>query len=270
MPKEKLLRLQKEIRGWMDRHSCTKRELLSLIGQLQHACCVVRPGRTFLRRMIDLSTVAKEYHHRLRLNKSFRSDLQWWACFLPTWNGTSMWSGVIPSRTSVVLTSDASGGWGCGAFTDKGEWFQLKWLDSWSGIHITVKELLPIVMSVAMWGGQWAGETVRCRCDNAAVVAIIKSGKSKDDRVMHLMRSLFFFLAHHKVVLSAEHLPGVMNGAADALSRDNEKLFHTQVPNAQDRATYIHPDLIRALVLQRPDWTSRSWTELLKSIFQKV
>ena len=49
LPEEKLQRLQREIRGWMGRSSCTKRELLSLIGLLQHACCVVRTGRTFLR-----------------------------------------------------------------------------------------------------------------------------------------------------------------------------------------------------------------------------
>ena len=29
-----------------------KKELLQLFGKLQHACCVVRPGRYFLRRMI--------------------------------------------------------------------------------------------------------------------------------------------------------------------------------------------------------------------------
>ena len=30
------------------RRACSKRELLSLIGQLQHACCVVQAGRSFL------------------------------------------------------------------------------------------------------------------------------------------------------------------------------------------------------------------------------
>ena len=32
--------LQKEIAGWCGKKSTTKRELLSLIGQLQHACYV--------------------------------------------------------------------------------------------------------------------------------------------------------------------------------------------------------------------------------------
>ena len=43
LPREKLQRLQREIVRWEGKKTCTKRELLSLIGQLQHACCVVRP-----------------------------------------------------------------------------------------------------------------------------------------------------------------------------------------------------------------------------------
>ena len=71
LPMEKLRRLQREIRSWSSRKSCTNRELLSLVGQLQHAGCVVRPGHTFLRRMISLSTIPKELHHRVRLNAVF-------------------------------------------------------------------------------------------------------------------------------------------------------------------------------------------------------
>ena len=56
--------------------------LLSLLGQLQHVCCVVKPGRSFLRRRIELAKVPKELHHRVRLNKGFRSDLCWWDHFL--------------------------------------------------------------------------------------------------------------------------------------------------------------------------------------------
>ena len=89
LPDEKLFRLREEIRRWQGRYSCTKRELQSLVGQLHHSCCVVKPGRTFLRRMLDLLWLpsATEPHHHIRLNNGFRSDLQWWATFLPTWNG---------------------------------------------------------------------------------------------------------------------------------------------------------------------------------------
>ena len=36
-----------------------------------------------LRRMINLSTVAKKLHHYIRLSKSFRADLSWWSVPVP-------------------------------------------------------------------------------------------------------------------------------------------------------------------------------------------
>ena len=153
LPEEKLVRLKALISQWQYKKSCTKRELLSLIGQVQHACKVVRPGRTFLRRMIDLSTQAKELHHHLRLNAAFRSDLQWWATFLVEWNGVSMMNRDPRASHEAIITSDASGSWGCGAFNSLVEaaWFQLRWPESWSSVHITAKELVPIIIAVAVW-----------------------------------------------------------------------------------------------------------------------
>ncbi len=99
--------------------------VVPLIGQLQHACCVVKPGRSFLRQMTELSSSVRELHHRVRLNAGFRSNLKWWACFLPIWNGSCPVSSISLSKPSVELTSDASGSWGCGAYTSQGHWFQL-------------------------------------------------------------------------------------------------------------------------------------------------
>ena len=164
--------------------------------------------------MISLSKVAKELHHHIRVNKGFRSDLLWWSCFLPTWNGVSMMSSAS-HRYEATITSDASGRWGCGAFSSEGEWFQLEWPDSWSGLHIAIKELLPIVVAMAVWGKKWRGKRVRCRCDNAAVVAMLSSGSSKDERAMHLLRSLFLFLATYDVSIVGEHIRGIENGPAD-------------------------------------------------------
>ena len=121
LPEEKLRRLKSLIQQWKTKRSCTKRELLSLIGQLQHACRVVRPGRTFLRRMITLSTYPKELHHHVRPNAAFRSDLQWWASFLEEWNGISMMTQDPHISPQSIITSDASGNWGCGAFSSDSE-----------------------------------------------------------------------------------------------------------------------------------------------------
>ena len=177
---------------------------------------------------------------------------------------------AIRARWAVTVTSDASGSWGCGAFTTTGEWFQLRWPESWSGVHITIKELAPVVISIATWGKKWKGKTVRCRCDNAAVVAIVNSGRSKMEAAMHLMRVLFFFTAKDDITVVCNHIPGVDNGAADALSRDDVVSFLQQVPEARRQPSGVHPGLVQALIHHKPDWTSQSWIGLLRSIFQEV
>ena len=37
--------------------------------------------------MIELSKGVCELHYRVRLNAGFHSNLKWWGCFLPIWNG---------------------------------------------------------------------------------------------------------------------------------------------------------------------------------------
>jgi len=69
---------------------------------------------------------------------------------LEKWNGRSMMSGLVKGPVSGVLTSDASGSWGCGALSSGGCWFQLQWPEAWADVHITVKELLPVVIGVAI------------------------------------------------------------------------------------------------------------------------
>ena len=53
LPADKLARLSSALIDWGEKRSCTRKELESLIGHLNHACKVVRSGRSFLRRMID-------------------------------------------------------------------------------------------------------------------------------------------------------------------------------------------------------------------------
>ena len=97
--------------------------------------------------------------------------------------------------------------------------------------------------------------TIRCRCENAAVVAIVNTGTCKSEKAMQLLRSLFFFVAKHNLVLFAQHIPGVDSGAADALSRNNQRSFFMQVTVARKDPTPIPADLLEALVLRPQDWT---------------
>ena len=41
---------------------------------------------------------------------------------------------------------------------------------------IAAKEILPIIMAVAVWENQWVGKVVECKCDNEAIVMALKHG----------------------------------------------------------------------------------------------
>ncbi len=55
LPEEKMRALKALLGRWGNKKACRKRELLSLIGKLSHACKIVKPGRIFLCRMITTS-----------------------------------------------------------------------------------------------------------------------------------------------------------------------------------------------------------------------
>ena len=57
-PTNNLARLESLIAEWEQKKACTKQELDSLISQLHHAATVVKPGHSFLIRMIVLSKAA--------------------------------------------------------------------------------------------------------------------------------------------------------------------------------------------------------------------
>ena len=72
LPAEKLERLRTLLQEWGNRKVCQWRELESLIGVLSHAAKVVRSGRTFLRRMLDLLHGVPMHRlrpHPIRLNR---------------------------------------------------------------------------------------------------------------------------------------------------------------------------------------------------------
>ena len=126
---EKLTRIQVKLETWLKKRKATKREILSLVGLLQHATKVVRPGRTLVARMYVTAAKLQKMHFLTRLNKVFRSDLMWWHTFLQSWNGLSMLRHPAlrtASESDLSIQTDASGSWGCGAvFNTQG--LQWRW-----------------------------------------------------------------------------------------------------------------------------------------------
>ena len=81
------------------------------------------------------------------------------------------WSVFAVPYLGVAVVSDA---WGCSAFMPAtGDWFQFAWPPAWHEASIAAKELLPILISVAIWGKSWMIASVEFVCDNLAVVQVL-------------------------------------------------------------------------------------------------
>ena len=129
-----------------------------------------------------------------------------------------------PPEHHYTIQTDASGSWGCEAFF-QGRWLQWKWPAEWVAMNIMAKEMVPIVLSCSVWGPLVTRNTVLFECDNSSVMAALSNGTAKDNTVMHLLRVLWFFIAHYDIKLLPKHIPGVANCTADHLSRDKIQCF---------------------------------------------
>jgi len=88
------------------------KDLKSIVGLLNHACKAVHSGRSFLRRLINLTCVRRQEEEEVRVNVEAHSDIEWWHQFAQSWNGISMFSALKRQPPVGVVTTDTSGNWG--------------------------------------------------------------------------------------------------------------------------------------------------------------
>ena len=253
LPETKLLRVREALSLWIKRKTATKRDLLGLVGLLQHCCQAIVHGRPFLRRLIDKAHSVSELHHYLKLSKWERDDLQWWFKLLASWNGKSLFfHPTWEQAPDMSIASDAAGSIGFAAIAGL-TWFAGRWPSEAHNLSIAVKELIPIVIAAHIWGQEWARKRILFKCDNQAIVACLKFGSGRDRHLAFLLRHLAMKAIMCSFTYSAIHIPGCRNQHADSLSRFNFQKFFQDVPNAATTSLPVPDQLLRQLVF--PPWT---------------
>ena len=116
------------------------------------------------------------------------------------------------------------------------------------------KELLPIILSCAVWGPALSGYGVEFKCDNQSVVESIKKESSKEPTTMH----------HFSIRVTVSRIPGVANVAADQLSRNKSKEFLQANPHISSIPVAIPTPLLKLVSPQMQDWTSPSFVRHFK------
>ena len=234
LPLNKVAELDAILIKFLSLRSCTKRELLSLIGKLSFAAKVLKPGRLFLRYLIDLSTSVRELHHFVHIPKHVHDDLRWWRQALQKSNASSYFQDTFISSVDLCMFTDASGKHGLGGYFGS-LWFSQEWPLKYQRHGINVKELLAVITAFELWIGQFADKQIKIYTDNENICNLWRNRSVKDLVLLKLIRHLFLRAISVNCNVMLVHVPGHYNAIADHLSR-------LQVRRARQLAPFLEEE----------------------------
>ena len=246
LPRDKAQRYAQLAQRLARQKTITLGDLREITGKLEHATCIIRGGRAFLRRLHNAKRGVQRAARRITVSASMSADLELWAQFLLSFNTRTLFTMVLnPKVGPFTLGSDASKGgyggyWGRRCITGR---FPM----SWQRLDIQVLELYPILVLVGINASDMKDSVIRVRCDNQALVHCLNNLTSKNSSVMKLMRILVLYLLSNNISLVAEYISSKDNWLCDTLSREQvsrqwlrnnalEETFQTIPPSLRPEA----------------------------------
>ena len=219
LPECKLIELKKLVAGFITKKKVTKLELQKILGKLNWASRVIKGGRSFMRRLIDLSCVPKQPYHFVRLGSEAKLDLSWWIKGLALFHGSCGFKCDLPLPRFCFATDACPTGGGGFLGTD---WFYVNWeLDcpELVGSHINELELATVFIALSRWGSKLSGTHVRIRSDNMATVSALNKSTTRGPALMPWVREIFWLCVRYDITITSRHIPGIENILADRVSR---------------------------------------------------
>ncbi|KAI2648413.1 ORF V: Enzymatic polyprotein [Labeo rohita] len=165
------------------------------------------------------------------------------------------------SKHVTVNTDASSTGWGavCNRQAASGSWTgpRLRW-------HINCLKLLAVFLTLHRFHSTLSGRHVLVHTDNMEMVAyIIHQGGLRSRRMSQLACHLLLWSQKWLRLLHAIHIPGELNRAADALSRQltlpGERRLHPQSPPISQVRLSPSELLCTDLVQDQGGWGAGSW-----------
>ena len=234
LPADKLTKAISLVDSMVNCRKVSLRNLLSLIGLLSHCCLVVSAGRSFLRRLINLSCGVTRLHYHVTLNCEARADLYAWQVFLRSFNGKSMFieQRFLSSHT-IKLYTYASSEIGFAVVFGR-KCLAGAWHNPFTSSDITLLELYPLILATELFGQYLANHCIVFMSDNFGVVEIINKTTPRNRAIMKLVRKLVLACLRYNILVRSRHVPGYQNVIADHLSR-------LQLDKARKVAPWLDP-----------------------------
>ena len=202
---EKLSEIHTICQKFACKRKVTKNQLQSLLGSLLYITKCIKPARFFLNRMLQL---LREYTDKstIHLGAGFLRDLNWFNTFLLQFNGVTFFDYKEPDHT--VYLDACLTGFG-GVFANK--IYALHIPLAFKNYTIVHLKILNIVVALKIWGDIWKNQVLDIKCDNMAVVEVLRSGKARDPILATCARNIWLLTAIFNIQLTATHIPGVQN-----------------------------------------------------------
>ena len=230
IPKDKLCQIQQICQQYVFKKKVTKTQFQSLLGSLLYITKCVKPARCFLNRMLQLLRDITD-KTCISLHTDCYRDLNWFNTFLAQYNGITFYDNQI-IHEKVFLDACLQG---LGGTFDKMV-YALPLPLGFKNYTIVHLEILNLVVALKLWGPYWKDKTVDIKCDNMAVVEVLKLGRARDSVLAMCAQNIWLLSAMFNVEVVINHILGCHNVIPDLLSRwqgtmaDKNKL-NTMIPD---------------------------------------
>ena len=235
LPKEKIVKLYRELDFWKNKKTATKLQMQRLCGVLNFCCKVIRGGRVYMFHMIQ-RLKCFNLKKRIELPASFFADLSWWDTFAENFNGSADF--FDPVFNSIDLITDASLK-GMAAICDN-DFCQAKVIPSQNdhldyvpisanayevfvpsehAANINVLELIAILLAMLRWSDKFKNCRIFAYCDNLQVCYNLAKDKTRNPLSNQCLRDIFWLCSMNNVYISPVYIPSRFNIDADYLSR---------------------------------------------------
>lgn len=243
LPTEKMNRLHQASLGFISffltKSRATKRQIQQLCGILSHCAKIVKGGRTFSHRVIQLLKNWQIDRKRNRLGTQFKYDLYWWRDFAANFNGKNLMIRHYYGEGPSFYTDSCLAGYGLWCQDDwqagyfnvnitpslssleptHGHWSNVHIEDSDSSANINVLELIPVWLCIKRNAYKWRNLHIICFTDNQSVLHMVNKGCSSNEQCMTLLRDMFWICATSNFHVTAKYISSKDNHLADWLSR---------------------------------------------------
>ena len=76
-------------------------------------------------------------------------------------------------------------------------------------------QALNVLVALKLWANFWKDKIIEIKCDNLAVVQVLRAGKARDQLLASIARNIWLITAIFNITLIVNHIPGIKNFTAD-------------------------------------------------------